>query len=129
LQKNRVVWIGVSQNPTQLAFDCASLLNSPQLATQLRPVSLDSKPENAIRTIPSEFEISFWGGIFQNSECFLELPVPFKSKAQRRKLAEVLVKGEITPQQFEEWNRETGSCRAAGARGAQEAREVSPEWR
>jgi hypothetical protein len=36
--------------------------------------------------------------------------VPFKSKAQRRKFAELLVKGEITPEQFEEWNRETGSA-------------------
>jgi len=37
--------------------------------------------------------------------------VPFKSKAQRRKFAELLVKGKITPEQFEEWNRETGSAR------------------
>ena len=35
--------------------------------------------------------------------------MPFKSQAQRRKFAELLVKGEITPEQFEEWNRETGS--------------------
>jgi hypothetical protein len=35
--------------------------------------------------------------------------MPFKSKAQRRKFAELLVRGEITPQTFEEWNRETGS--------------------
>ena len=34
--------------------------------------------------------------------------MPFKSKAQRRKFAELLVKGEITPETFEEWNRETG---------------------
>jgi len=31
-----------------------------------------------------------------------------KSQAQRRKFAELLVKGEISPQTFEEWNRETG---------------------
>jgi hypothetical protein len=36
--------------------------------------------------------------------------VPFKSKAQRRKFAELLVKGEISPETFEEWNRETGSA-------------------
>jgi hypothetical protein len=36
--------------------------------------------------------------------------VPFKSKAQRRKFAELLVKGEISPEQFERWNRETGSA-------------------
>jgi len=35
--------------------------------------------------------------------------MPFKSKAQRRKFAELLVKGEITPETYEEWNRETGS--------------------
>jgi hypothetical protein len=35
--------------------------------------------------------------------------VPFKSKAQRRKFAELLINGKITPEQFEEWNVETGS--------------------
>jgi hypothetical protein len=34
--------------------------------------------------------------------------MPFKSKAQRRKFAELLVKGEISNETFEEWNRETG---------------------
>ena len=34
--------------------------------------------------------------------------LPFKSQAQRRKFAELLVKGEISPDTFEEWNRETG---------------------
>ena len=37
--------------------------------------------------------------------------MPFKSKAQRRKFAELLVKGEISPETFEEWNRETGGRR------------------
>ena len=37
--------------------------------------------------------------------------MPFKSKAQRRKFAELLVKGEITPETFEEWNRETGGAK------------------
>ena len=37
--------------------------------------------------------------------------MPFKSKAQRRKFAELLVKGEISPETFEEWNRETGSAK------------------
>jgi len=36
--------------------------------------------------------------------------MPFKSKAQRRKFAELLVKGEISPETYEEWNRETGSA-------------------
>ena len=35
--------------------------------------------------------------------------MPFKSQAQRRKFAELLVKGEISKETFEEWNRETGS--------------------
>jgi len=37
--------------------------------------------------------------------------MPFKSQAQRRKFAELLVKGEISPETFEEWNRETGSAK------------------
>ena len=37
--------------------------------------------------------------------------MPFKSQAQRRKFAELLVKGEISPETFEEWNRETGGRR------------------
>jgi hypothetical protein len=34
--------------------------------------------------------------------------MPFKSKAQRRKFAHLLVEGKITDEQFEEWNRSTG---------------------
>jgi len=37
--------------------------------------------------------------------------MPFKSKAQRRKFAELLVKGKISPETFEEWNRETGGAK------------------
>jgi hypothetical protein len=37
--------------------------------------------------------------------------MPFKSRAQRRKFAELLVEGKISPQTFEEWNRETGGKR------------------
>ena len=37
--------------------------------------------------------------------------MPFKSKAQRRKFAELLVKGKISQETFEEWNRETGSAK------------------
>jgi len=35
--------------------------------------------------------------------------MPFKRQAQRRKFARLLVEGKISPQTFEEWNRETGS--------------------
>jgi hypothetical protein len=34
--------------------------------------------------------------------------MPFKSKAQRRKFAELLVTGKISPETYEEWNRDTG---------------------
>lgn len=34
--------------------------------------------------------------------------MPFKSKAQRRKFAQLLVEGKISDQTYEEWNRETG---------------------
>jgi hypothetical protein len=39
-----------------------------------------------------------------NGERFM----PFKSQAQRRKFARLLVEGKISDQTFEEWNRETG---------------------
>jgi hypothetical protein len=35
--------------------------------------------------------------------------MPFKSKAQRRKFAQLLVEGKISNQTFEEWNGETGA--------------------
>ena len=34
--------------------------------------------------------------------------MPFKSKAQRRKFAELLMTGKISDQTYEEWNRSTG---------------------
>ena len=37
--------------------------------------------------------------------------MPFKSKAQRRKFAALLVQGKISPETFEEWNRETGKTK------------------
>ena len=37
--------------------------------------------------------------------------MPFKSQAQRRKFAQLLVEGKISPQTFEEWNRETGRAK------------------
>ena len=35
--------------------------------------------------------------------------MPFKSAAQRRKFAQLLVEGKISDKTYEEWNRETGS--------------------
>ena len=43
--------------------------------------------------------------------------MPFKSKAQRRKFAQLLVEGKISPETFEEWNRETGSARLPERKG------------
>jgi len=37
-----------------------------------------------------------------------QIAMPFKSQAQRRKFAQLLVEGKISNQTFEEWNRETG---------------------
>jgi hypothetical protein len=37
--------------------------------------------------------------------------MPFKSQAQRRKFAQLLVEGKISNETFEEWNRETGGQR------------------
>jgi hypothetical protein len=38
----------------------------------------------------------------------VEADMPFKSRAQRRKFAQLLVEGKISNETFEEWNRETG---------------------
>jgi hypothetical protein len=37
--------------------------------------------------------------------------MPFKSQAQRRKFAELLVKGKISNETYEEWTRETGNAK------------------
>jgi hypothetical protein len=45
--------------------------------------------------------------------------MPFKSQAQRRKFAQLLVEGKISNQTFEEWNRETGGKRLPERVGSQ----------
>ena len=50
--------------------------------------------------------------------------MPFKSQAQRRKFAQLLVEGKISPKTFEEWNRETG-----GRRLPERAKRKSPKKR
>jgi hypothetical protein len=40
-----------------------------------------------------------------------EKDMPFKSQAQRRKFAQLLVEGKISNETFEEWNRETGGAK------------------
>ena len=42
-------------------------------------------------------------------DAIAETAMPFKSQAQRRKFAQLLVEGKITNETFEEWNRETGT--------------------
>jgi hypothetical protein len=48
--------------------------------------------------------------------------MPFKSKAQRRKFAELLMKGEISDETFEEWNRETGGAKLPEYAGSKTTR-------
>ena len=59
--------------------------------------------------------------------------MPFKSQAQRRKFAELLVKGEISAETFEEWNRETGDAKlpehVKHARPTRTARKASSKKR
>lgn len=45
--------------------------------------------------------------------------MPFKSQAQRRKFAQLLVDGKISNETFEEWNRETGRKNLPERVGAQ----------
>ena len=45
--------------------------------------------------------------------------MPFKSQAQRRKFAQLLVEGKISNETFEEWNRETGRKKLPERVGAQ----------
>jgi len=59
--------------------------------------------------------------------------MPFKSQAQRRKFAELLVKGEISKETYEEWNRDTGSkklperVKPKGGRAARSKRRTKPK--
>ena len=48
--------------------------------------------------------------------------MPFKSQAQRRKFAQLLVEGKISAQTFEEWNRETGARKLPEHAGTKTAR-------
>ena len=48
--------------------------------------------------------------------------MPFKSQAQRRKFAQLLVEGKISAETFEEWNRETGARQLPEHAGRKPAR-------
>ena len=61
--------------------------------------------------------------------------MPFKSQAQRRKFAQLLVEGKISNETFEEWNRETGAKKLPErvrktnhiARNTRTSRQASPK--
>lgn len=55
--------------------------------------------------------------------------MPFKSKAQRRKFAELLVEGKIKPETYEEWNRETGTKALPERAGSKKKRRASGKRR
>jgi len=55
--------------------------------------------------------------------------MPFKSQAQRRKFAQLLVEGKISNATFEEWNRETGGKKLpehAGTKSTRSKKAASP---
>ena len=51
--------------------------------------------------------------------------MPFKSQAQRRKFAQLLVEGKISPDTFEEWNRETGGRKLPERAGKKTAKKTT----
>jgi hypothetical protein len=55
-----------------------------------------------------------------------DLPMPFKSQAQRRKFAQLLVEGKISDQTFEEWNRETGGKKLPERVGSRSKVSIKP---
>lgn len=58
--------------------------------------------------------------------------MPFKSQAQRRKFAQLLLEGKISNETFEEWNRETGSKKLperAGSKAKASRKARSPRGR
>ena len=54
--------------------------------------------------------------------CCRQPCMPFKSQAQRRKFAQLLVEGKISNDTFEEWNRETGGKKLPERGGRKRAR-------
>ena len=60
------------------------------------------------------------------NSCTDRVGMPFKSQAQRRKFAELLVEGKISNETFEEWNRETGGRKLPERVGARRQLVRSP---
>jgi hypothetical protein len=55
--------------------------------------------------------------------------MPFKSKAQRRKFAQLLVEGKISDQTYEEWNRSTGRKELPERLGENKKKKTAPKKR
>jgi hypothetical protein len=55
--------------------------------------------------------------------------MPFKSQAQRRKFAQLLVEGKISNKTFEEWNRETGGRKLPERAGSKSKRKTKARTR
>ena len=74
-----------------------------------------------------------WEEVEREGPPFQEHVMPFKSQAQRRKFAQLLVEGKISNETFEEWNRETGGThlpeRVGRRRAATNKRSTSPAKR
>ena len=85
---------------------CAAVLDMPRLRA-----STDAGNVASIRVLDklgfAEVRRATAGGL--DTIFFERGAMPIKSKAQRRKFAQLLMEGKITPETFEEWNRGAGS--------------------
>ena len=85
---------------------CAAVLEMPRIRA-----STDAGNVASIRVLDklgfAEVRRATVGGL--DTIFFERGAMPIKSKAQRRKFAQLLVEGKITPETFEEWNRGAGS--------------------
>jgi RimJ/RimL family protein N-acetyltransferase len=85
---------------------CAAVLDMPRIRA-----STDAGNVASIRVLDklgfAEARRAIAGGL--DTIFFERGAMPIKSKAQRRKFAQLLVEGKITPETFEEWNRGAGS--------------------
>jgi RimJ/RimL family protein N-acetyltransferase len=84
---------------------CAAALEMPRIRA-----STDAGNTASIRVLDklgfTEVRRTMAGGL--DTIFFERGSMPIKSKAQRRKFAQLLMEGKITPETFEEWNRGAG---------------------
>src|SRR6266480_4304223 len=83
---------------------CASMGTSPKYAMSCWQCSSET-----VTSVSSDEHSSNLSNIDRDRMVHREEFMPFKSQAQRRKFAQLLVDGKISNETFEEWNRETGS--------------------